>query len=195
MIYFREPDERTIVTFLAKQVGTPFTYPEVGCTTSEIDVPGYQRDRTRGLIGHGREDFERAKDLLRGWKQFSIPWIRLHRQSQFAGLGPSAGETVAVVAHVLGIWILNACRVVTITEEATRFAYAYGTTPDHVESGEERFSVQWDPQGGSVWFEILAYSRPRQWFARAGYPYARSMQRRFARDAISAMTRQMQPHQ
>lgn len=70
-----------------------------------------------------------------------------------------------------------------------RFGFAYGTLPGHVESGEERFVVEWREDDDSVWYDILAFSRPRHLAARAGYPLARGLQARFRRDSAAAMVR------
>ena len=48
---------------------------------------------------------------------------------------------MAVLARSLGLWWLNACRIVCVIDEdrpVTGFGFAYGTLPDHAESGEER---------------------------------------------------------
>jgi uncharacterized protein (UPF0548 family) len=68
-----------------------------------------------------------------------------------------------------------------------RFGFAYGTLAEHAESGEERFTVQWNRHDDSVWYDILAFSRPRQMLARLGYPLSRSLQRKFAKDSKLAM--------
>jgi uncharacterized protein (UPF0548 family) len=70
-----------------------------------------------------------------------------------------------------------------------RFGFAYGTLPGHAESGEERFTVEWHEADGAVWYDILAFSRPRRLLARLGYPLARRLQKRFARDSAAAMRR------
>ena len=56
-------------------------------------------------------------------------------------------------------------------------------------SGEERFPVEWDNEDDGVWYDILAFSRPRHFLARLGYPYARKLQKRFARDSSAAILR------
>jgi hypothetical protein len=70
-----------------------------------------------------------------------------------------------------------------------RCGFSYSTLPDHAESGEERFLVEWGRATGSVWYDILAFSRPRHLLARLGYPWVRRVQRRFARDSAAAMVR------
>ena len=75
----------------------------------------------------------------------------------------------------------------------TRYGFAYGTLPGHAESGEERFNVEWHEQDDAVWYDIVAFSRPQQFLARLGYPFARRLQKRFARDSAAAMRRGVGP--
>ena len=49
--------------------------------------------------------------------------------------------------------------------------------------------LQWREADGAVWYDILAFSRPRQLPARLGYPLARRLQKRFARGSAAAMQR------
>lgn len=97
---------------------------------------------------------------------------------------------VAVKARAVGTWSLSACRVVyTINEQKpiTRFGFAYGTLPDHVERGEERFLIEWSPVDDSVWYDILAFSQPRHPLVKLGSAVARKLQKRFARDSLAVM--------
>ncbi|HLA09180.1 MAG TPA: DUF1990 domain-containing protein [Pyrinomonadaceae bacterium] len=94
----------------------------------------------------------------------------------------------AVKAHTLGIWTLNAARIVYVVNETgdvNRFGFAYGTLPDHVERGEERFLIEWNREDDSVWYDILAFSKPRHRIVRVSHPYARWLQKRFAKDSLS----------
>ena len=70
-----------------------------------------------------------------------------------------------------------------------RYGFAYGTLPEHAESGEERFTVEWHEADDAVWYDILAFSRPQQLLAQLGYPFTRRLQKRFARDSAAAMRR------
>jgi len=63
------------------------------------------------------------------------------------------------------------------------------TLPEHVESGEERFLIEWDRSDDSVWFDILAFSRPNKFFTWLGYPFVRRLQKRFGRDSAASMLR------
>ena len=58
-----------------------------------------------------------------------------------------------------------------------------------MERGEERFRVEWHHADDSVWYDILAFSRPNQMVARVGYPIVRFLQKRFATDSKAAMCR------
>src|SRR5262249_48997467 len=58
---------------------------------------------------------------------------------------------------------------------------------DHAERGEVGFLVVWDREEGGVWYDILAFSRPRHLLARRGYPLVRRIQERFRRDSARAM--------
>jgi uncharacterized protein (UPF0548 family) len=143
-------------------------------------------DRTRVKLGEGEAVFRAARAALEQWGQFRLGW---------AEAGPTdtpikPGAVVAVVARVLGLWWANACRIVYTVDEVgpvTRFGFAYGTLPDHTESGEERFLIEWDRATGAVQYDILAFSRPRHPLARLGYPLARRTQKRFSRDSAAAM--------
>lgn len=68
------------------------------------------------------------------------------------------------------------------------YGFAYGTLNDHGETGEERFTVEFNPMDQSVWYDICAFSRP-QLLPRLVYPFTRSLQKRLARDSLQAMLR------
>ena len=97
---------------------------------------------------------------------------------------------VAVLARVFGVWTLNACRIVYVVDEPTRFGFAYGTLPDHAECGEDRFLIERD-DNGTVWYDIRVFSRPRLLLARLAAPLARRLQDQFRRDSAAAMVNAM----
>jgi uncharacterized protein (UPF0548 family) len=99
------------------------------------------------------------------------------------------GENVAPVARHLGFYSLNACRIVYVIDEPNRFGFAYGTLTEHAEIGEERFTVEFDPDTGVVWYDVFAFSRPGGIFVKLGYPYARYRQKAFSRGSKEAMLR------
>jgi uncharacterized protein (UPF0548 family) len=116
---------------------------------------------------------------------FNMPWLRLDRTSAPI----QVGTDIAVSVHHFGFYSLNACRIVYVVDEedpVKRFGFAYGTLMEHAESGEERFTVEWN-RDDTIWYDILAFSRPRQMLARLGYPLSRLLQKRFAEDSKAAM--------
>ena len=101
-----------------------------------------------------------------------------------------------MLARHYGFWSLNTARIVYLVEESgevERFGFGYGTLPGHGERGEERFSVEWRREDGSVHYDVLAFSRPKHPLAWIGYPFVRSLQRRFARDSRREMVRAAKP--
>ncbi len=64
----------------------------------------------------------------------------------------------------------------------SRFGFAYGTPLGSIPRGGEgeRFTVKWDRTSDNVFYDILAFSRPRHTLAKLAYPLSRSLQRAFA---------------
>lgn len=184
MIRFRRPTPADLDAFRAAQYELPFTYSAVG-STATTPPAGYTVDRTRVQLGAGEATYAAARAALQRWEQFRLGWVEPHP----GDLPLRPGEVVAVVARLVGVWWVNACRVVYAVDEPARFGFAYGTLPDHAESGEERFLVEWDRDTDAVWYDIIAFSRPRHPLARLGYPLTRRAQRRFARHSAAAMRR------
>ena len=189
MFSLHRPSESRIQHQLDFARDLPLTYGMPSVTEhgpAEARPPhGYARDQTRSEIGHGEAAFEAAKSALQSWQHFDLGWVRVANPE--ARLDPD--QLVAVEAHTLGLWSVNISRIVYVIDEPTRFGFAYGTTPLHVESGEERFLVEFYPVSGTVSYELLAISRPVHWLARLGYPYTRHQQHRFARDSHAKMKR------
>lgn len=186
MYLFRKPGDQQIKDFIEVQSRLEFTYPMLGATRKEEHHTGYILDHNRILLGKGEALFALAKQALCEWRHFQLDWVELHHPAAI----PELDQTVGVLAHVLGIWVLNACRVVYVIEETEpvqRFAFAYGTLPEHAESGEERFQVELHVEDDSVWYDILAYSRPNQLLPKLSYPYVRRKQKQFAQDSMQAM--------
>ena len=187
MIHFRKPTPAAIRQFLDEQRRLGPTYQAVGATAGTPPV-GHVVDHTRARLGQGEQVFARAKAALARWEQFRLGWVEPWPGDTLL----EEGEAVAVLAHVMGVWWLNASRIVYVVDRegpATAFGFAYGTLPGHAESGEERFLVEWDRERDEVWYDILAFSRPNHFLARMGKPWARRTQKRFARDSAAAMRR------
>ncbi len=178
------PSPERIRAFLNEQQAQSFSYAEVGHSLDRSPAC-YNLDHNRECLGRGDADFRAACDALRRWVMFPSPWTRIEPRD-----APLArGQVVAMIAHIYGVWWLNACRIVYTLDEAgpiRRFGFAYGTLAAHVECGEERFSVEMLPDG-SVWYDLRAFSRPRYWPVRLAKPLARGLQRRFIADSKRAM--------
>jgi uncharacterized protein (UPF0548 family) len=145
---------------------------------------------TRAKIGRGEPVFYSAKSALQRWQQFRLGWLEAYSPETPI----QRGEVVAVVARSMGVWWLNACRIVYVIEDdgpLQRFGFAYGTLPDHAGSGEERFLIEIN-ESGDVWYDILAFSRPQHVLARLGYPFVRVVQKRFGKESAAAMIKTVQ---
>jgi uncharacterized protein (UPF0548 family) len=173
--------------FLAAQAKLDLSYPAVGATAAAPPA-GYVVDRTRIKLGEGAGIFTAAKAALRRWEHFRLGWV----ETWPPDAPIQADQVVAVIARLFGLWWLNACRIVYVVDEegpVQRYGFAYGTLPEHAESGEERFTVEWHEADDAVWYDILAFSRPQQLLPRLGYPFARRLQQCFASDSAAAMRR------
>ena len=202
-----KPTAATRRRTIAAQSTLPFSYAEVGATASlfplpptELRVedaltppsplplpPSYTIDRTRVELGAGGDVFERAKTALARWRQFQLGWLEAFPDD--TPIRP--GETVLVIARAGGLWWTNAARIVYTVDEqsdvSSRFGFAYGTLPGHVEMGEELFLIEWNRVTDRVHFDILAFSRPRHFLVRLNRRRARAMQKRFGSEAAAAM--------
>jgi len=182
----RKPSPEVVQRFLASQAKFTFTYSAVGAT-AKTPPAGFAVDHTRARLGEGQEVFRSASAALRRWEQFRLGWVE--PGSPDVPLRP--GEVVAIMGKAIGMWWLNACRIVYVVDDESgpvcRFGFAYGTLPGHAESGEERFLIEWNQSENSVWYDILAFSRPNRFLARLAYPVVRRLQKRFARDSATGM--------
>lgn len=189
MFTLLEPSESDIAAFVSAQSHLPFSYAEVGATRVNAPPAGYKVDHNRVQIGNGVDAHQRGIDALKQWRQFDLGWVSLASR----GKRIEEGAVVAVKAWAFGMWSVNACRIVYVIEEAERFGFAYGTLPDHIERGEERFLIEWNRNDDSVWYDILAFSQPRHPLVKLGAPVARVMQKRFARDSLRVMRSALNP--
>jgi uncharacterized protein (UPF0548 family) len=183
----RQPSNETIRQFISSQHELPFSYREVGATRSEAAPPGYNIDHNRIRLGDREDAYLRAVAALRSWKQFDLGWVTIVPPNTPL----EVGRTVAVQARTFGFWSLSAARIVYVIEDVApvkRFGFAYGTLPNHVECGEERFTIE-QLEDGSVWYDIYAFSHPQHPFVRLGFPVARKLQKRFVRDSLAVMAR------
>jgi uncharacterized protein (UPF0548 family) len=155
MITVRRPTTELIKRFLEAQSGLAFTYPSAGTTAGGMPS-GYMVDHTRVQLGRGEVLFETAKSAINGWKQFALGWL----EASPTDTPICKGATVGVLVRAAGLWWLNSARIVYIVDETsadvTRYGFAYGTLPGHVEAGEERFLVEWRHRDDTVWYDAEA---------------------------------------
>ena len=187
MVSFQKPSVDSMRRFIAEQAKLDFSYSAVGASAATPPA-GFVVDRTRIKLGEGEAVYESASAALRRWDHFRLGWVDVWSPETPL----EAGEVVAVMGRALGLWWLNCCRIVYVVNETgpiRKFGFAYGTLPGHVESGEERFVIEWNQGDNSVWYDILAFSRPSQVLIRLGSPIVRRMQKRFGRDSAAAVFR------
>ena len=178
MFMIREPGDEDVAKFISSQRNSAFTYAEVGATNTTPPA-GFNIDHNRVELGHGEVSYKRAVEALKQWRQFELGWVTIVPRD----VAVEVGAIVAVKARAFGTWSLSASRVVYVIDEPRRFGFAYGTLPDHVECGEERFLIEWLADD-SVWYDILAFSRPRHPLVKLSSPLARMLQKRFARESL-----------
>ncbi len=183
MLLLHKPSELQIRAFIAAQQHSTFSYAPLEITRGSA-VDGYTVDHNRVQLGSGAQCFDAAVKAVRQWKMFDLGWVQLC----FDNTPIERGSAVAVVVRHLGFWSMNACRIVYVIEEQQRYGFAYGTLAEHAEQGEERFLVEWDQRDDTVWYDLLAFSKPGP-MAKLGYPYTRRLQKKFALDSKKAMQR------
>ena len=187
MFLARQPSAETIRLFISSQHDLPFSYREVGATRSEETPPGYTVDHNRVRLGDGEDVYLRAAAALRSWKQFDLGWVTIVPPATPV----EVGRIVAVQARTFGFWSLSAARIVYVIEDkaaVNRFGFAYGTLPNHVECGEERFMIE-RLENNSVWYDIYAFSHPEHPLVRLGFPIARKLQKRFVKQSLARIAR------
>ena len=185
MFLTHRPTKSEIEKFIDESSNLPLSYHPVGL--AKESPPGFNVDAASAIVGQGGDSFARARRALTEWRHFELGWVELFPH----GASTESGTVVAVLAHHLGLWSLNGCRVVygLGEEDVWQFGFAYGTLTNHIEMGEESFEVAMASDTEEVTYRIRAVSKPRAVLARIGYPYARISQSRFRRDSIAVMRR------
>lgn len=155
------------------------------------------------LVGKGRQAYSRAKEYVRQWKHMDLGWVDTNKPPT------QVGDVVVVMGKVLGLLWMRNPMTITFQEEqqatipgrsvtagrqvpksskkGMRYDIGNTTVEGHSLAGAERFSVQWCKEDDSVWYEILAVSRPATLLAIASYPLARFYQSKFRRDSTAAV--------
>lgn len=175
-----------IAAILAATRNAPLSYEPVGARETP---PGWFDNRGGTELGRGRETFERAKAALQAWEMFDLGWVSATPER---GAAIAKGAVAGVSSRTFGLWTLNVAKIVDVWDEPRRFAFSYGTTPKHVESGEETFSITWHDDD-RVTYDVWSYSKPAHPLVKLFAPFARRFQRRFVVDSCARMRRACAP--
>jgi uncharacterized protein (UPF0548 family) len=194
--------------------GQALTYAAIGASQADdlmyYPPKGFKPFQARARLGSGDDRFEAAAESVLTWgiqrgSGMKVENIELPVSSEtdYAGLVyDSHGQPIAPrevdeghvytedgtphVAHVFGIRFVAPVRVVSVTTDAHRVGFAYGTLPGHPEIGEESFMVE-QHDDGSVWVVIRSFSKPSTWFYRIGTPFVRWQQRKATKQYLRAL--------
>jgi uncharacterized protein (UPF0548 family) len=174
---------------LATASNAPVSSPDLlsladGLLGSKLPT-GFAHDRSRSNLGQGQQIFEAARDAFLRWQQFDLGWVQVLNP----GAEIASGQLVGVEVHTVCLWSVVFNRIVETMDSPSRFGFMYATTAMHIEQGQERFVIEFDPSTEAVSYLIEAVSRPRHPLARLAYPFSRAMQRRFARDSHARLRR------
>ena len=179
------PTSAQLDALIIEQQNKLLSYPHnsnVGLTIEQKTPKGYRYDNNCLLLGRGEAVFNAACEAIKQWQMFPGGWAEIYARDTPL----EVGKVVVMCAKVWGLWWLNCSRIVFTVNESNRFGFAYGTLKHHAESGEELFQVRMDDDG-QVFYEILAFSRPRYWMARLAFPVARYHQRKFVQYSFQNM--------
>ena len=178
------PSADAVRRAIATQADTSLTYDAVGATADDEPPAGWPARRLLVRLGDAGATgvFSAARAALEDWTQYDLGWTDVPVKPPIR-----AGEDFATVARTLGLWSVNCCRIVYVVDESTRFGYAIGTLPHHVETGEERFLLTRDDRG--VTFEISSFSKGRHPLVKLGWWYGERAVRRFLREGTARVVR------
>ncbi|HEV7421681.1 MAG TPA: DUF1990 domain-containing protein [Mycobacterium sp.] len=156
----------------------PLSYTEVGATRGTLPED-YGHLHASAVIGHGRHRFDEAADAVMRWGMLRGAGVRVEASTEVAAVGSEV---------FVGLGPLRApCRVVYVVDEPDRRGFAYGTLPGHPESGEELFSVRYDPASEAVYAEVTAFSRHGTWWSRLAGPITSLAQRVISKRYLRAL--------
>ena len=165
MLSVRKPSPERLRELLESWKDSPLSY---GARLLEKGGHGFIADEHAVRLGVGAEVWRKACEALDAWVMFPA-WAEVVRLEV---KGQAPGQIVAMMVRICGLWWVNPCRILRRCDSATTHGFVYGTLPEHAECGEEMFAVEQRPNG-DVWCVIRAFSHPRHWMARLGFPLAR----------------------
>jgi uncharacterized protein (UPF0548 family) len=182
MLSLRPPSRAFLESLREQQRHAAFTYANVGATRTGAVITGFKTDTYSVHVGRGQAVFQAAKRMLEGWQIHQARGLQLCTD----GHNLETQQTVVLVARVLFVNVMCACRVTYIINEARAFGFAYGTLPAHPECGEERFLVEW-LENDEVRFSLFSFSKPSSLLFWLAYPVGRLLQRVYSHRYLQAM--------
>lgn len=152
------------------------TYPEAGATRLGPLPDRYHHLHHRTRIGRGRADFEEAGAAITTFRMHRVSGAQVRASASRA----EAGASVRVALGVGPLRFTAPCQVVWAEYGPARVGFAHGTLARHPECGEEAFVAEL-ADDGTVWFTVLAFSRPALWYTRLAGPLVPMVQHWYAR--------------
>jgi uncharacterized protein (UPF0548 family) len=187
MILLDKPSKEKIDHFLVSLQEKQLTYSPAGMTKDSSTAPaGYITDHNRIRLGKSAKVFDQSVNALNNWQHFNLGWLNvsdIHTNIE-------AGMQIGLICSFAPIWLLFACRILYVINEdgpIKKCGFVYGTLPGHPETGEERFTIEWHDEDDSVWYDLLAFSKPGNLLTTIGYPLTRTLQKKFVKDSQRAM--------
>ncbi|MGW0558251.1 DUF1990 family protein [Streptomyces sp. NPDC002926] len=158
-----------------RQTARTLNYPETGATRLGPLPAGYHHLHHTTRIGRGRAAFEAAGTAVTTWRMHRGTGARVHT----AAVRAEPGARLTVSAGLGPLRFTAPCEVIWTAYEKDRTGFAYGTLTGHPECGEESFIVD-IRDDGSVWFTVMAFSRPAAWYTRLAGPLVPVLQKAYA---------------
>ncbi|HML01617.1 MAG TPA: DUF1990 domain-containing protein [Acidimicrobiales bacterium] len=183
MLRFQEPTPEDLDHLLTVAEDHDFSYSDLGSTRAGFVPPGYSHDRCSLVLGPDT-CFDAAVSGLKHWAAHKHAGARV-----FPDDPVSSGATHIIVSRVGPLWVLAPVRLVFVTDRLHHpdsFSFAYGTLPGHPEQGEQCFTVQ-SKSGGEVEFEVVAFYRPGELFAKAVGRVTTSLQHTLTRRYLEGL--------
>jgi uncharacterized protein (UPF0548 family) len=149
------------------------TYAEVGASEFLPLPSGYSHLRYR--LDLGAVSFDAAAEAIETFALHRAAHVRMVTDAPRA----EPGVRVTAVVGLGRLRMVAPCEVVAVFADPDRRGFAYGTLAGHPERGEEAFLVT-RSAGGSVVFEVRAFSAPARWYAKVGSPLVPVFQRLYA---------------
>lgn len=181
LLALRAPSTAWLERIVAEEATASLTYEAVGATVRRETPDGYRADNWEVDLGSDEGSrFERCGAAVLDWAAQRGAGIRVLPDTRAA-----VDLTFALVLPMPIGFAIATARVVHVADDDQAIGFAYGTLPAHPEEGEEIFLVH--RRAGRVFFEVSAFSRPRDLLARFGSPVTRWLQLRTNKTYLTAM--------